>query len=127
MLGEGMLFATVAVRDLAVGKQFYGETLGLSQVSEDPGGVTYTSVGGGKLYMYMSGTAGTGQATCVYWAVDDAKAAVEELKVKGVTFEHYDMPYGEWQGDLLVVEGMQAAWFKDPDGNVLGVGNDTKK
>lgn len=126
MVGGGELFATVAVKDLAVGKQFYGETLGLQQHSEDPGGVTYKSASGGKLYVYQSDTAGSGKATCVYWSVEDPEAVVNDLKSHGVVFEHYDMPFGEWQGDLLVMEGMKAGWFKDPDGNILGLGNDTK-
>lgn len=127
MLGNGQLFATVAVSDMNAAKKFYGETLGLELASEDMGGATYQSSGGGKVYVYQSGTAGSGQATCVYWAVDDPEAAVEELKGKGVAFEHYDLPFGEWKGDVLVGEGMMAAWFKDPDGNVLGLGNDAKK
>ena len=39
-------------------------------------------------------------------------------------FEHYDMPGVEHQGDVHVMGEMQAAWFKDPDGNTLCVGNE---
>ena len=38
MLNEGKVFATLAVKDIAAGKKFYGETLGLKQVDENPGG-----------------------------------------------------------------------------------------
>ena len=53
MLSEGTVFATLAVSDMEVAKEFYGGTLGLVEVDENPGGVTYTS-GDGKLFVYQS-------------------------------------------------------------------------
>lgn len=122
MLGDSTVVATVAVKDLERGKKFYGETLGLKQTDENPGGVTFTS-GGGKLFVYPAPTAGSGQATCAYWSVKDIDAVVKTLNDKGVKFEHYDLPGGTREGDIHVMGDMKAAWFKDPDGNVLGVGN----
>ncbi len=122
MLSGSNVFATVAVRDINAAKKFYGETLGLKQTDENPGGVTYQS-GNGKLFVYQSPTAGTGQATCASWEVEDIEAVVDDLKGKGITFEHYDMPGGTREGDVHVMGTMKAAWFKDPDGNVLGMGS----
>ena len=120
MLSDGTVFATISVSDIAKGKQFYGETLGLKQTDENPGGVTYES-GGGKLFVYQSSTAGTGQATCASWNVNDVDGAVADLKGKGVMFEQYDLPGGTREGDVHIMGGMKAAWFKDPDGNMLSV------
>jgi len=122
MLGEGNVFATIAVKDINAGKKFYGETLGLKQTDENPGGVTYQS-GAGKLFVYESQTAGTGQATCASWEVSDVKAAVADLNGKGISFEHYDFPGGTLEGDIHVMGAIKAAWFKDPDGNILNVSN----
>jgi catechol 2,3-dioxygenase-like lactoylglutathione lyase family enzyme len=122
MLSEGNVFTTVAVKDINAGKAFYGGTLGLNQVDENPGGVMYQS-GSGRIFVYESGTAGTGQATCAAWELDDIEAAVADLKEKGITFEHYDMPDITWEGDISVMGPLKAAWFKDPDGNILSVGN----
>lgn len=122
MLGEATVCATLAVSDIAAGKVFYGETLGLKQLGENPGGVMYGS-GEGKIFVYQSTTAGTGQATCATWQVDDIDAVVSDLSAKGVTFEHYDMPGGTREGDIHVMGGMKAVWFKDPDGNILNVGS----
>lgn len=122
MLGQGKVFATIAVSDINNGKEFYGGTLGLTQVDENPGGVTYES-GGNRLFIYESQTAGTGQATCASWEVGDVEGAVEELKGKGIVFEHYDLPGATLEGDIHVMGPMKAAWFKDPDGNVLAVAN----
>jgi len=68
--------------------------------------------------------AGTNQATCVTWAIDDVERAAQELRARGVTFEHYDFP-GTTVGDDVHVEGdRKAVWFKDPDGNILSLVNE---
>ena len=51
-------------------------------------------------------------------------ASVAELKAKGVPFETYpDMPGVVWEDQVAVMGSMKAAWFRDPDGNILAVGN----
>jgi catechol-2,3-dioxygenase len=122
MIKDGEVFATIAVKDLNKGKQFYGETLGLESAGENPGGISYSS-GGGRLFIYESQTAGTNKATCASWKVDDVEASVEDLKGKGISFEHYDMPDATLEGEINVWWPVKAAWFKDHDGNILSVGN----
>ena len=121
MLNQGTVSATLAVRDINKAKEFYGGTLGLSQVDENPGGVTYKS-GEGKLFVYAAPTAGTNQATSASWHVSDIDGAIAEMEDKGVTVEHYDLPGGTLEGDVHVMGSMKAAWFKDPDGNILNLG-----
>lgn len=36
-------------------------------------------------------------------------------------FEHYDMPGMKREGDVHFAGDMRAAWFKDPDGNILSI------
>ncbi|MCW1907736.1 MAG: VOC family protein [Candidatus Saccharibacteria bacterium] len=120
MFSDSRVFATVAVSDITKGKEFYGTKLGLQQVDENPGGVTYES-GGGRLFIYQSPTAGSGQATCAAWEVSNISEVVQELVAKGITFEHYDFPGGTRDGDIHIMGPMKAAWFKDPDGNILSV------
>jgi predicted enzyme related to lactoylglutathione lyase len=121
MLKDAEVLAMVAVSDVDAGKQFYGETLGLTQTDEDMGGVTYSS-GSGRLFMYQAPTAGKNQATSATWEVEDIAAVVNNLKAKNVPFEHYEFPGVTYKGDVHVMGGMKAAWFKDPDGNILGLG-----
>ena len=121
MLGESTVVATLAVNDISKAKEFYGTTLGLKQLDENPGGVMYAS-GEGKLFVYQSQTAGSGQATCASWNVSDIQSVVDDLKSRGVSFEHYDtMPGITLEGDLHVMGPSKSAWFKDPDGNILNV------
>jgi hypothetical protein len=77
------------------------------------------------LLVYPSEYAGTNQATAASWAAgDDFDAVVEELRAKGVTFEHYDdLPDTTREGDVHVTDEFKGVWFKDPDGNILAVGD----
>lgn len=122
MINEGTVFATLSVKNIEAAKEFYGSTLGLEQINQSPGGVMY-SCGGGKLFVYESQMAGTNQATAATWEVADVEASVADLLDKGIAFEHYDIPGAELRGDISVMDGMQAAWFKDPDGNILCISN----
>jgi len=124
MLGDKNAGATLAVSDLARARDFYENTLGLEAIQENPGGVLYRS-GSSVLLVYPSEFAGTNKATAVGWSVgDDLEAIVEELKAKGVTFEHYDdLPDTTREGDVHTIADFKAVWFKDPDGNILNLTN----
>ncbi len=121
MLNEGNVCATVAVKDLEAAKKFYTDKLGLAQMDgDDPGGVMFKS-GDSKLFVYESSFAGTNKATGASWNVKNVEEVVENLKAKGVKFEQYDLPGVTRNGDIHVMGKMKAAWFTDPDGNILVV------
>lgn len=122
MLRDKNAGATLAVTDLARARDFYERTLGLEAIDENPGGVLYRS-GSSVVLVYPSEFAGTNKATAAGWAVgDDLDAIVEELRAKGVTFEHYDdLPETTRDGDVHTTGGFKAVWFKDPDGNILNL------
>lgn len=122
-LASSKVFAVLAVKNMEESRRFYEDMLGLDVAFEHPGGVTYES-GGGQVMVYESDFAGTNEATAAGWRVDDIDAMVEELKSAGVVFEHYDFLPGEWEGDVVTMEGEKAAWFKDPSGNILNIGSD---
>jgi len=123
MLADNNVVACLAVKDMGAAKKFYGETLGLEASMETPGGTFYKS-GNGGVFVYPSSFAGSNQATAAAWNIEDVEGAVEELKAKGVTFEHYpDMPDVKLEGDVHIMGDLKAAWFKDPDGNILNIVN----
>lgn len=124
MLGNGKVCVTIAVKDLAAAKEFYGGVLGLQQTDENPGGVLFAATEG-RVFVYESQYAGSNQATYASWDVEDVDATVAALRDKGVNFEHYDMEGATWEGDVAVMGEMRSAWFKDPDGNILAVNNVT--
>ena len=122
MLGKTNAAANIAVKDLAVAKKFYGDTLGLTPVDAQGEEVIVMKSGDTLINVYRSEFAGTNKATAVTWTVgDQIDGIVKALKVKGVPFEHYDMPGITLEGDIHVGYGMKVAWFKDPDGNILNL------
>ena len=124
MLGSKETAATLPVKDLERARDFYENTLGLTPAMENPGAVLYRS-GNSMVLVYPSEYAGTNKATAASWAAgDDFEAVVESLRAKGVTFEHYDdLPDTTREGDVHVSVGFRGVWFKDPDGNILAVGD----
>lgn len=121
MLNREKAYPTVAVKDMAVARKFYEETLGLREVStQGPGFVSYRTQDS-MLFVYKSRFAGNNDATVVTWIVPDVEKAVEDLKTRGVAFEHYDMPDTTRVGDVHVSGRTRVAWFKDPDGNIHSV------
>jgi catechol 2,3-dioxygenase-like lactoylglutathione lyase family enzyme len=126
MLADKDVVATLAVRDLAAAATFYEETVGLARVggeSPDDEAILYRS-GNSAVLVYRSEFAGTNQATAASWAVgDEIEAVVAELRSKGVSLEHYDLPGTTLEGDIHVLGELKVAWFKDPDGNILNLVN----
>ena len=124
MLGDKDAVANIAVRNLETAKKFYEETLGLTQIGAEGQEVIVFRSGSSTIYVYKSQYAGTNQATALTWVVGkDIEGVVRELKAKGVTFEHYNMPDVTREDDIHVAGNMKVAWFKDPDGNILNIIN----
>ena len=123
MLGNNDAIATIAVKKVAAAKHFYEGKLGLTPGRSEEASVLSYKSGGSLILVYESQFAGTNQATAVTWIVDDVEAEVRDLKAKGIAFEHYDFPGTTRQGDVHVAGSRKAAWFKDPDGNILAVVN----
>ena len=120
MLGRADATPMIAVKDLDRARTFYEGTLGLEQVDDFGEGFMLKS-GDTKVTVYRSEFAGTNKATALTFNVDDVEGEVSDLKGKGISFEHYELPGLERHGDLYVAEGMKTAWFKDPDGNILSL------
>src|SRR5712691_5735060 len=122
MLGDHDAIATIAVKSVKVARQFYEGTLGLKGSVSEMGPVVVYKSGNAKVQVYEAQYAGTNRATAASCVVgDDIERVVQALKAKGVTFEHYDMPGMTREGDVHVGGNMKAAWFKDPDGNILAL------
>jgi catechol 2,3-dioxygenase-like lactoylglutathione lyase family enzyme len=121
MLENQNAVANLAVKDLNLAKKFYEGTLGLTPVASEGDELIVFKSGDSTMNVYRSEYAGTNKATAVTWEVDDVEAAVDELKSKGIKFEHYDLPNTTRNGDVHVCGKMKVAWFKDPDGNILNI------
>jgi catechol 2,3-dioxygenase-like lactoylglutathione lyase family enzyme len=123
-LSDSTVSATIAVSDLQRAKEFYEGKLGLSPSggSEEAQVVTYGCGDGSELVVYVSEHAGKATATVATWDVSDLEQLVDELSSKGVEFEQYDEPLKTDERGILSSEEGIVAWFKDPDGNTIAVG-----
>lgn len=122
MLSAKDAMPTIAVKDIAAAKKFYGGTLGFKPLgSEGDEAVIYQS-GNSCIVVYQSQYAGTNKATSATWGVgEELEAIVQTLKNTGVPFEHYDLPDLRREGDIHFVRDFKGAWFRDPDGNILHI------
>jgi catechol 2,3-dioxygenase-like lactoylglutathione lyase family enzyme len=112
----------IPAKDLAGTRRWYENVLGLTVLYEDPVSVAYGS-GDSQLNVYETQAAGTAQHTLIGWVVDDLERVVDGLTAKGVGFEHYDMPglSTDAKGIARMGDDERAAWFKDPEGNILSL------
>jgi catechol-2,3-dioxygenase len=112
--------ATLPAQDIERAKAFYAEQLGLTPTSEDKVGVHFV-VGGTRFRLFRSGGSASGSHTQLALMVGDVAAQVSALRTRGLSFEEYDYP------NLKTVDGVadlgyaKAAWFKDSEGNLLGI------
>jgi catechol 2,3-dioxygenase-like lactoylglutathione lyase family enzyme len=118
------------VRDLERARQFYESKLGLEPSEERPGGLLYRCARG-EFALFESAGSSPGTFTQMAFEVDDIEAAVEELRRRGVAFEEVDVPGLRTIDGIAEVagnypskggRGERAAWFRDVDGNLFGIG-----
>jgi hypothetical protein len=53
--------------------------------------------------------------------VDDIEAEVAGLRARGVVFEEYNLPGLKTVDGIANTNAGRAAWFKDSEGNILGL------
>ena len=122
MLNTGRAVPYIPVSDRKQAIDFYTGTLGL-EVHEETGGDVVLAAGGGTLVgIYESGHAGKAGHTLAAFFVDDLDATMAALRERGITFEEYDFPELKTVDGVAELDGERGAWFKDPDGNILGLG-----
>jgi catechol 2,3-dioxygenase-like lactoylglutathione lyase family enzyme len=120
MLSQREFHTTIPVQDLNRARQFYAEKLGLQPESEMPGGLIYRCKDSWFLLFPSSG-ASTGLFTQGGWTTDDIEAEVAELKARGLDFEEYNYPNFKTVNGIAVTGAGRSAWFKDSEGNLLGI------
>lgn len=127
MLGNSPISAVLPTTDIARARQFYVETLGLTevpiQITGSEGNLILQS-GGTTVVVYYREEPTKAEHTAAGWMVEDIDAVIDGLIARGITFETYpDLPGATWdeRGVSMSEDGLKGAWFKDPDGNILGV------
>jgi catechol 2,3-dioxygenase-like lactoylglutathione lyase family enzyme len=125
--------ARVATRlpaqDLDRARAWYRDKLGLEPSETREGGLLYRMVNG-EFALFASSGAPSGEHTQMGFEVDDIRAAVAELKARGAVFEEVEIPGLPMVDSVVEIPGNYpskgrgefGAWFRDSEGNLLGLG-----
>jgi catechol 2,3-dioxygenase-like lactoylglutathione lyase family enzyme len=121
MLSAHPVFPILLSTDLSASRQFYGDQLGLQLIDERPDRLVFRCGGETRLILSLStiGTADT--QTQVTWRVSDIRAAIADLRSRGIRIEEYTDPDPVTTDGVADMGHSWAAWFIDPSSNVLSV------
>lgn len=120
MLASGKMVGFVPTKDYERARAFYEGKLGFEFVSLDAYALV-VRVGGHRIRIAKMPNFTPLQGTILGWEVSDVAAVVKWLSERGVATEKYPFVQDKDLGIWSTPNGDKVAWFKDPDGNVLGV------
>jgi catechol 2,3-dioxygenase-like lactoylglutathione lyase family enzyme len=135
MLRNSRVATRIPAEDLERARRFYAEKLGLEPLEERPGGLRY-ECGGGLFSLFESTGKPSGTHTQMAWEVDDIEETVRVLRSRGVVFEEYEFDGLRTVKGIAEVDGNypstgavaeRGAWFRDSEGNLLGIGQAARK
>jgi catechol 2,3-dioxygenase-like lactoylglutathione lyase family enzyme len=125
MLADARATAIIPISDRRRSIDFYTDKLGLRLLEETGQDVVLEAGAGTVITMYESVGAGQSRHTLAGFMVDDIEAVAAALRGNGVELEEYDMPEIKTVNGIAEMEGERAAWFRDPDGNIIAVAQRT--
>ncbi len=119
MLANHHFTTMLPVTDVARARRFYEEKLGLSPLRILPDGEVVYESDGGMFALYPRPTPPKADHTALTFEVSSIDLEMRDLRERGVLFEEYDLPGIRTRNGVALIGGEKAAWFKDPDGNIL--------
>lgn len=119
MLEHSEVTCMLPVKDLARARRFYEDALALVPQGLRPDGKFEYRVGGTRLALFPKPEGTKAEHTAISFRVERIDAAVAELKARGVQFADYDLPGFKTVDHVCVLGSEKAAWFQDPEGNIL--------
>jgi catechol 2,3-dioxygenase-like lactoylglutathione lyase family enzyme len=127
MLTQSRLTTMLPVVDVPRARHFYEDQLGLRAAETRPDGTVIYQVDHSVLALSPRSAPANNPYTAVSFEVQDITREVTDLESRGVKFEDYDLPGLKTVAHVCVLGAEKAAWFKDPDGNILCVHEDVKR
>jgi catechol 2,3-dioxygenase-like lactoylglutathione lyase family enzyme len=101
-------------------REFYAQTLGLPFRGTDADGKLLFDLAAGSTLALIDKPAGSqADHTAISFEVTDIGSMINDLQSRGVVFDDYDLPGLKTVEHVCVLGAEKAAWFKDPDGNIL--------
>ncbi len=118
-LRSAQVTSMLPVKDMARARRFYEEALGLLPLGAKPDGKFVYRCGGTELALFPKPEGTKAEHTAISFRVADIAAAIAGLKTRGVVFDDYDLPGFKTVEHVCVLGSERAAWFHDPEGNIL--------
>jgi catechol 2,3-dioxygenase-like lactoylglutathione lyase family enzyme len=121
MLASGKMVGFIPTKDYEKARAFYEGKLGFEFISLGEYALVM-SIGGHKIRIAKIPNFTPLQGTILGWEVENIAAVVAWLRDKGVATEKFPFVQDHELGIWTAPTGDKVAWFKDPDGNILSVG-----
>jgi predicted enzyme related to lactoylglutathione lyase len=122
MFKDVKAFSGYSANDIPAIKKFYADVLGLNVKDGIEGLIELHIAGSNPIIIYPKPNHEPATFTVLNFPVPNVEKAVADLKIKGVTFESYNLPNFKTDDDnIFRGGGPLIAWFKDPAGNILSV------
>lgn len=121
MLDSAKMVGFIPTTDYDKARAFYEGKLGFQFVSLDQYALV-VSVGGHRIRIAKVPDFTPLQGTILGWEVADITSAATWLRDRGVPTEKYPFVQDRELGIWTTPNGDKVAWFKDPDGNILSIG-----
>lgn len=119
MLTQSRATAMLPVVDMPRARAFYEKTLGLPSPRVRPNGEALYDANGLAFALYPRATPTRADHTALSFEVRDLASEKRSLESRGVRFEEYDLPGLKTKDGVCVLGAERAAWFRDPEGNIL--------
>ena len=118
-IASSQVTCMLPVKDLARARRFYEDSLGLEALGAKPDGKFIYRCGGIELALFPRPDGTKAEHTALSFRVDDIAQSVRILQQRGVQFADYDLPGLKTVDHVCVLGSEKAAWFQDPEGNIL--------
>ena len=120
MLGDFPIRPVLLSTDLAATRAFYHDQIGMEILTESPERIEFRA--GETRFIVTHSTLGTSdRQTQARFEVPDLKAALADLRGRGVRIEEYEAPDPPTTNGIADMGFAWAAWFLDPGSNAIAV------
>lgn len=119
MLDKSTITTMLPVSDVERASEFYAGKLGLTRTATTADVSVIFETGAGAIGLMVAEPGAQSAHTALSFEVSDITAEIRDLEARGVAFEDYDLPNLTTVDHIAVMGNEKAAWFCDPDGNIL--------
>jgi catechol 2,3-dioxygenase-like lactoylglutathione lyase family enzyme len=119
MLIQAPVMTMLPVKDMERARDFYVNKLGLEAEGLAADGKFVVRANGTRFGLIPKPEGTKAEHTALGFEVANLEAEIKDLKARGVRFHDYDFPNFKTVDHMIVLGTDRAAWFSDPEGNIL--------